>query len=182
MAYLLLTGATGLLGRYLLRDLTLAEVPLAVVVRSSKREPAVQRIETAMAHWESKLGRALVRPVVLEGDIAEPWLGLSDQDVDWVAANCRSIVHSAASLTFYAVEKTGEPQRSNVQGTRNMIALCGRAGIRQCHHVSTAYVCGRRRERILESELDVGQEPSNDYEQAKLQSEKEVHASRRSNT
>ena len=30
MQYYLLTGATGLLGRYLLRDLTLAELPLAV--------------------------------------------------------------------------------------------------------------------------------------------------------
>ncbi len=45
------------------------------------------------------------------------------------------------------------------------------------HHVSTAYVCGRRRERILETELDVGQEPGNDYELSKLTAEKEVLAS-----
>lgn len=177
MAYFLLTGATGLLGRYLLRDLTLADVPLAVVVRSSKRESASVRIETAMAHWEKTLGRALVRPVVLEGDIARAWLGLSDADIAWVAANCRAMIHSAASLTFHADEKTGEPLRSNVQGTRNMLALSARAGIRHCHHVSTAYVCGRRRGRILESEVDLGQEPSNDYEATKLLSEKEVRAS-----
>ena len=40
MAYTLLTGATGLLGRYLLRDLTLADVPLAVVVRPTRFESA----------------------------------------------------------------------------------------------------------------------------------------------
>lgn len=174
MAYFLLTGATGLLGRYLLRDLTLADVPLAVIVRSSKREPASVRIETAMAHWEKALGRSLVRPVVLEGDIAQPALGLSDTDVAWVAKNCRAIIHSAASLTFHADDKTGEPTRSNLLGTRNMLALCSRAGIHHCHHVSTAYVCGRRRGRILETELDLGQEPSNDYERTKLQSEKDV--------
>ncbi len=174
--YLLLTGATGLLGRYLLRDLTLADIPLAVVVRRTRWESATQRIETAMAHWERELGRRLVRPVVLEGDIAEPGLGLAERDVEWLAANCRAVLHSAASLTFYADDASGEPWRSNIQGTRHVLELCERAGIRRCHQVSTAYVCGRRRERILEADLDVGQEPSNDYELSKLIAEKEVRA------
>ena len=77
MSYHLLTGGTGLLGRYLLRDLTLADVPLAVVVRATRWESATQRIETAMAAWEKELGRPLVRPVVLEGDITQPDLGLA---------------------------------------------------------------------------------------------------------
>src|SRR5690349_15736912 len=111
MKYHLLTGATGLLGRYLLRDLTLADVPLAVVARRSRVESAVQRIETSMAYWESQLGRALVRPVVLEGDITEPGLGLSPHDSAWVAANVDTVIHSAASLTFYADDAEGEPWR-----------------------------------------------------------------------
>jgi thioester reductase-like protein len=176
MAYFLLTGATGLLGRYLLRDLTVAELPLAVVVRPTKWESAVQRIETALAHWENELHRTLVRPVVLVGDIAEPCLGLSDRDLRWVRDHCRSMIHSAASLTFHAEQPDGEPWRSNVQGTRNVLDLCLRAGIRQYHHVSTAYVCGLRRGRILETELDVGQQLGNDYEQSKLTAEKEVLA------
>ena len=56
MSYMLLTGATGLLGRYLLRDLTLADVPLAVVVRPTRWESAAQRIETVMARWEDGVG------------------------------------------------------------------------------------------------------------------------------
>ena len=176
MSYLLLTGATGLLGRYLIRDLTLARQPLAVVVRASRRESAAQRIETAMVHWEQQLGRELVRPIVLSGDITQPLLGLSQEDQHWVAANCDRMLHSAASLTFYADEPGGEPWQSNVQGTRNVLALCRRAGIGEFHHVSTAYVCGRRRGQILESELDVGQELGNDYEASKIAAEKEVRA------
>ncbi len=118
-----------------------------------------------------------MRPVVLAGNISSPDLGLTKRDAQWVADNCSTVVHSAASLTFYHDPKTNEPQRSNVEGTRHVIDFCRRAGIRQYHHVSTAYVCGRRRGRILETELDLGQEPSNDYEQAKLTSEKEVLAS-----
>ena len=176
MAYYLLTGGTGLLGRYLLRDLTLADLPLAVVVRATKRESAAQRIETAMARWENELGHALVRPVVLEGDIAEPDLGLSAGDIAWVRAHCGSAIHSAASLTFHADAPSGEPWRSNVQGTRNVLELCRRTRIRDYHHVSTAYVCGLRRGRILESELDVGQQLGNDYETTKIAAEKEALA------
>jgi len=176
MTYMLLTGGTGLLGRYLLRDLTLADVPLAVLVRPTRWESATQRIESILARWENELGQALARPVVLEGDIAEPNLGLSDVDLRWVATNCRSVLHSAASLTFQAEEADGEPWRSNVQGTRHVLEVCRQAGIRQYHHVSTAYVCGKRRGRILESELDVGQQPGNDYEQSKITAETEVLA------
>jgi thioester reductase-like protein len=177
MAYTLLTGGTGLLGRYLMRDLTLADVPLAVVVRRERRASAVQRVETVMARWEQELGKTLLRPVVLEGDLCEPNLGLDAGTRTWVAQHCRSVVHSAASLTFYNDERSGEPWRSNVAGTRHVFELCRQAGVRECHHVSTAYVCGTRRGRILESELDVGQQPGNDYERTKLLSEQEVLAS-----
>ncbi len=177
MGYHLLTGATGLLGRYLLRDLTLADVPLVVVVRASRTESATQRIETAMANWEHALGRDLVRPIVMEGDISQPYLGLASTDIDWLAAQADTIIHSAASLTFYADEEDGEPWRSNVGGTRNALELCRRANIRNMHHVSTAYVCGQRRGRIVESELDEGQQLGNDYERTKVTAEKEVRTS-----
>jgi len=176
MKYHLLTGGTGLLGRYLLRDLTMADVPLAVIVRPSRIESATGRIETAMTHWERELGRALVRPIVLEGDITKPMCGLSAEDQQWVRDYCDTAIHSAASLTFYAEEEDGEPWRSNIHGTRNMLDLCRETGIRKFHHVSTAYVCGQRRETIREDELDVGQLPSNDYEASKITAEKEVRA------
>ena len=176
MKYFLLTGATGLLGRYLLRDLTMAGVPLAVVARPTRFESARQRVETAMAFWERQLDRTLVRPVVLEGDISEPGLDLATEDRQWVARRCGAMIHSAASLTFQADSPSGEPWRSNVEGTRHVIELCDQAGIRRMHHVSTAYVCGLRRGRILETELDVGQQLGNDYEESKVTAEKEVLA------
>ena len=40
--------------------------------------------------------------------------GCRRDDLRWVAANCRSVLHSAASLTFQAEEADGEPWRSNV--------------------------------------------------------------------
>lgn len=171
MSYFLLTGATGLLGNYLLRDLLSADVPVAVIARSSRRMSARQRIEAAMCVWDAELGRPLPRPVVMEGDISQPELGLDANDVRWVAEYCSAVINNAASLTFHSTSEDGEPWRSNVGGTRNVLDLCRNTGIRQFHHVSTAYVAGLRQGRVFENELNVGQGFSNDYERSKLESE-----------
>ncbi len=47
--HILMTGATGLLGRYLLRDLMLADVQVAAVVRPSRRTSAQERVDSMMA-------------------------------------------------------------------------------------------------------------------------------------
>lgn len=172
--HMLLTGATGLLGRYLLRDLAQAGVKTAVVVRRSRRKSAADRVEELMGTWDRILGRELPRPHVLEGDLCDERLGLGDDDLAWVGEHCDSMLHNAASLSFISTDPEGEPWRSNVKGTGNVLDVCRETGIRDFHHVSTSYVCGRRTGTVLESELDVGQELGNDYERSKVQAEKMV--------
>ncbi len=173
---ILLTGATGLLGRFLLRDLSAQGRQVAVVVRGSKTAGAEARVDDLLRDWREVAGAEVPRPVVLQGDITSPGLGLSPSALEWVAANVDEVVHSAASLSFERRESDGEPYASNVGGTANVLELCRTAGIRRLHHVSTAYVCGLRRGRVLESELDVGQTPGNDYERSKIESEQAVRA------
>lgn len=169
---ILLTGATGLLGRYLLRDLSLAGHKLAVVVRPTERQAADARVASLLAAWDRHGAPSLPMPHVLVGDITEPGLGLSGDDRDWVARHCDMVLHNAASLEFEATSgEEGEPWRSNLGGTRNMLDLCRETGIVDFHHVSTAYVCGLRTDVVREDQLDVGQAFGNDYEKSKLQSE-----------
>jgi thioester reductase-like protein len=174
MSYHLLTGATGLLGRYLVRDLGMEGVPLAVLVRPSRRNDPHERIEAICQTWESMLGQSIPRPHVLEGDISQPGLGLSDKDLRWAEQNCEALIHNAASLQFIAASPQSEPYRSNVEGARHVIEFAQQVGIEQFHHVSTAYVAGKRHGLVLESELDVGQEWGNDYELSKVEAEKLV--------
>ena len=169
--YVLLTGGTGLLGRYLIRELTDRRVRLALLVRPTRKMSAEQRVDALMATWDAQLGRQLPRPHVIEGDLTRPDLGLDDLDRDWIAENCDLVLHNAASLTFHGTDPDGEPWRSNVEGTRAILELCRTAGIADLHQVSTAYVCGLRTDRVLESQLDVGQEPGNDYERSKMAAE-----------
>ena len=174
--YTLLTGATGLVGRYLVRDLLLHGHNLAVVVRSSKKCGPRERMEQILQHWEEELGRSLPRPVVLSGDIALPGFGLSDADRGWVQDNVDCIIHSAAILEFYGEDRSGEPWRTNLGGTRNMIELCRDLKIHDVHYVSTSYVAGLQTERVMEDSLDAGQTFRNDYEESKFLAETEVRA------
>lgn len=178
MSYLLLTGATGLLGSYLLGTALRAGRRVAVVSRARRTESIAQRIEAMIVRWERESGRVLPRPAVLEGDLHQPDLGLDARRLRWVARHCNAVLHCAASLTFESGNRDEEPWRSNLDGTRHVLELCRRTGIRKYHHVSTAYVCGLREGRVLESELDEGQSFANDYERSKAEAEKLVRGAK----
>lgn len=177
MEHLLLTGATGLLGRYLMKDLLSNGIKLAVLVRPNRKFDAETRIEAAMRVWDDLLGYELPRPVVLSGDINRPDLGLSNHQIKWAAENCSSILHNAASLSFVSTGRDSEPWRSNVDGTATVLDFCQQAGIHDFYHVSTAYVAGLRQGRIYENELNVGQKFGNPYEESKVMAEEMVRGS-----
>ena len=176
---LLLTGATGLLGSYLIRDLLLDGRNLAVVVRRSRKQSAAARVEAIVVHWEETLGKRLPRPVVLEGDLTLPLCGLDADAHRWVASHCDEVLNNAASLTFRGSNRDGEPWRTNVTGTEQVLLLARETGLRHFHHVSTAYVCGLRSGLVREDELDVGQQFGNDYERTKVEAETRVRAATR---
>jgi nucleoside-diphosphate-sugar epimerase len=173
---LLLTGATGLVGQYLLRDLLLEGMPVAVLVRSQGDESAPERLERLMTHWEAKLCRKLPRPVCLQGDITLSGLGLSREAHRWAANHCSAILHNAASLTFFGKDRSGDPWLSNLTGTANILAFCRETGVRHLHYMSTAYVCGQRPGTILELELKQEHGFRNDYENCKFEAEKLVRS------
>ena len=174
MNHCLLTGATGLVGGFLLRDLLDADVSVAVLVRATRNASPAARINAVMRRWEELGGCSLRRPVVLEGDLGKPLVGLDRDSRRWIASHCDRVLHNGASMTFRENKRTGEPFRTNVDGVRNLLDVCQEAGIRQFHHVSTAYICGLRTGRVLETELDLGQENGNVYEKSKMVGEKLV--------
>lgn len=170
--YIVLTGATGLLGRYLLRDFLLRGHRVAVLVRGSKTQSAQERIEQIMQMWESEQGTSLPRPICIVSDITQPLCGLTADDQAWLRENGHCMLHCAASLTFH--EANGEPWRTNVEGTNHVLELCRETGLTEMHYISTAYVCGSRDEVVMEEDLATGQEFRNDYEKSKFLAEQAV--------
>ncbi|MFM7077156.1 MAG: SDR family oxidoreductase [Planctomycetaceae bacterium] len=174
--HLLITGATGLLGSYVVRDLLLDGQPLALVVRGDRRTSPEARVDRIVAAWESELGKRLPRPRVVPGDLSRPSCGVAPADLEWVARHCGAVLHNAASLSFRGSDRDAEPWLSNVTGTAHVLGLAHTAGIDEFHHVSTAYVCGLRTGRVTEEELLVGQAFGNDYERSKAEAETMVRS------
>jgi nucleoside-diphosphate-sugar epimerase len=174
MDYLLLTGCTGLIGRYLLRDLLTANIPVVALVRSGKEGDGESRLESILQTWEAMLRRSLPRPICLTGDLHQPGLGLARGDRQWLARGRGAILHNAANVTFHNSTGDGEPWRTNVDGTRHVVELAHEAGIDELHYVSTSYVCGNRQDAIQEDQLDAGQDFESQYEQSKFAAEKLV--------
>ena len=173
LPHILLTGATGFLGRVLLRDLLLAGERVAVLARSKGPMSGRQRITRIVEQWRER-GYGIDDPVVLEGSLDEPDLCAKGMLADRVWPSIDRVLHNAASVRLSGDPASGEPFRSNVAGTRHLIEWARRSGVSALHHVSTAYVSGNRTGVVLETELDRGQGFKNAYEKSKFDAELEV--------
>lgn len=174
---LVLTGATGFLGRELVHHL-LDEDPtlrLALLVRGRDEADARARGLAVLADRLSgaALAAAERRVEIVRADLERPQLGLAAADHAALVARATGVLHGAASVSFsLPVEKA---RAINVEGTRRMLDLARDAGC-PFDYVGTAYVAGDRAGTALETELDVGQAFHNSYEQTKLEAEALVRA------
>ncbi|HKI34550.1 MAG TPA: SDR family oxidoreductase [Gemmataceae bacterium] len=175
--YILLTGATGFLGRYLLRGLLACGQRVAVLVRDGRAAPAEERVRELTSLESDAQRDRPANPVVLAGDVCAPRLGLGIIDRIWLARHCVRAVHAAADVSLRR-SFAADPWQTNVEGTQRLLDLCPALGIREFHHVSTAFVCGQRAGPVKEEELDRGQSFHNDYEESKFEAERRVRQAR----
>lgn len=169
MDSVLLTGATGHLGRALLPQLLAGGDRVLALVRAAD-DAALARREGALRNAHPHAGDRLV---VVRGDVMAQHLGMSETDRQRVASEVNAVVHAAAAVRFDL--PAPQAARANVEATQRVLALCvslaqhGR--LRRLDHVSTAYVAGQHRGRFMEEDADIGQQHRNTYEASKLQSE-----------
>jgi thioester reductase-like protein len=163
----LVTGATGLVGQYLLRDMLRLGLPVAVLVRPTRQASELQRVESIMQRWERLAGVDLPRPVILSGDVTQQRLGLDDRTFAWVRDRVSHVLHNAAVLKFFGPSRDAEPWSTNVGGTRHVLELMAEAEIPDLHFVSTAYVSGRANQPVMEDSFPTSPVFRNDYEHSK---------------
>jgi thioester reductase-like protein len=173
---IVLTGAMGLLGRYLLRDLLASGHRVAVLVRDAEGCTAAERLAELLDFWSATLRRRLPQPTLLASDLRLPGLGLGMAERRWLAGQAEAVVHAAACVAYERTPE-GEPWETNVNGTRRLLELCRTLGQDEFHHVSTAFVCGDRRGTVYEDELNAGGGTDNAYEQSKFAAEQVVRSS-----
>ncbi|MEZ6094289.1 MAG: SDR family oxidoreductase [Pirellulaceae bacterium] len=175
--FCLLTGSTGQVGQYLLKDLLLDQKPLAVLVRKKNGVSSAERIQFLLDQWQEITKQQLPMPVCLEGDTSLPGFGLSLEDRHWVRDHCDTLFHNAASVEFNSL-RTGTTWNNNFTSALQALDVCRDHAISHLVFVSTAYVCGNRQGVVYEDDLDCGQGFRNEYEQSKLDAEHVVKQSK----
>jgi len=168
----LMTGATGFVGRRLLR-VWLEKTPARIVVLTRPQNGNATAARCGVG--DPKLAEDFSRRVkVLAADLTDPQLGLPPVLRSDLATEVTDIVHCGGLVRFDA--SLADARATNTAGTAAMLELarqCPR--LRRFDHISTAFVAGCRKGVIREDELDVGQRHHNGYERSKLEAELLVH-------
>jgi thioester reductase-like protein len=110
------------------------------------------------------------RVEILEGDIGDRKLGLSDDQLERLRAETTIAYHLAAIYDLAVPLEIA--QLVNIDGTGNVLELlAGAKKLERLNYVSTAYVAGDRTGNVYEHELVMGQGFKNHYESTKFQAE-----------
>jgi len=171
---ILLTGATGFIGRYLLWTwLNRTNGAIILLARSRRERSAAQRIGEILLELagQANVERLRGRVEVFEGDVAETNLGMDRATREELSTRVTSIIHCAAAARFdLPIE---EARRVNVGGVHNLLEFASRCShFSRLDYVGTAYVAGERKGLVHETDLDVGQAHRNTYERSKFEAEK----------
>lgn len=119
-----LTGATGFIGRFLLRDLLVQDETRRVhcLVRAHGRAQGFARVRAAMQQaciWEEDFTHR-IRVVV--GDMAEDRFGLSEADFAGLCQQIEAVYHVAADVALAA--PYARVREAALGGLRQVLALC----------------------------------------------------------
>jgi thioester reductase-like protein len=136
---ILLTGATGFVGAFLLAELLQqTQADIYCLVRAADFTAGKQRLEeTLKAYlvWQESFNSRII-PVL--GDLSQPLLGLSGEQFHLMALKIDSIYHNGAlvnNIYPYALFKA-----ANVRGTEEVLRLASQIKIKPVHFISTASV------------------------------------------
>lgn len=174
---ILLTGATGALGKDMLRYfLTETDHRLFVLARGKKNLSAGERIKKITEAWDIE-GDLRARLTVFNGDVTLPHFGLNEKDLTELRNGTDEFFHVAALTALNGSEE--ECELINVGGTSHALEIAWdlfrRGKMKRFFYFSTAYVAGSRQTyRSFEDELPENPAFANYYESSKYHAEKNV--------
>jgi thioester reductase-like protein len=135
----LLTGATGFLGAFLLHELLSAtDASVHCLVRARTAEEGLRRVLDNLRSYGLDAGPDAGRIVIVPGDLAQPRLGLDEAAFEVLAGAVDAIYHNGAWLNFFYTYDALRPV--NVLGTLDVLRLAAHGVPKPVHYVSTSGV------------------------------------------
>lgn len=171
------TGATGFIGRHLVLGLLERGFRVSALTRGANGRQAGDRLIRVL---QSAYGRPLPEQMLarlqpLDGDLVKPELGLRQHVVEQLVAEVGQIFHCAGDTRFFPKDRAAY-RAIHLDGPLHILRAIDRGQGVRFHHVSTAYVAGRRNGTAFEDELAVGQSFRNPYERVKLEAEQTIRS------
>jgi len=164
----LVTGATGFIGREIVRRLLAARRPVVALARGRDGATAGERVAAAVGSLPADTDLDVV-----EADLALPGCGLGRGDWGRLRATVQTVINCAGDTRFEP--EAMEPYiAGHIQGPLRLLEGLAGGQLGCWAQVSTAFVCGRRTGTILECDSDVGQAFHNTYERVKLEAEQAI--------
>ena len=134
---LLLTGATGFLGAFLLKRLLQeGQSIIHCLVRVPEGGEPMQRLEDSLARFSLSLSeQEKARLRVFRGDLGQPFWGLEPPSFTGLAAEIEQVIHCGAQVNFML--PYASLRAANVQGTHECLRFCSQGRHKQLHFIST---------------------------------------------
>ncbi|MBD2093757.1 amino acid adenylation domain-containing protein [Trichocoleus sp. FACHB-591] len=140
--HILLTGATGFLGAFLLQELLQrTEAHIYCLVRATTVSEGLSRVQSTLEKyqlWQSAFNQSRISPIL--GDLAQPLLGLAPNEFDRLAAQIDAIYHNGADVNFF--KPYTQLKAPNVLGTQEVLRLACQTKVKPVHHISTVSIFG----------------------------------------
>lgn len=135
--HILVTGATGFLGPRVVIDLLEhTNATVHCLVRGTSPDAARERLNTRMARFG--LSYTTERLDVLNGDLQEPYLGLSAEQWNALCRDCDLVLHMGASVNL--LDSFDHMMRPNMTGTTELLRLASTVRLKAFQHISTISV------------------------------------------
>ena len=134
-----ITGTTGFLGAYLLRELIdKTDADIYCLIRAADSDAAERRLTDNLKRYSlwSKDVSSRIIPVV--GDLSQPMLGLNTETFENLAGAIDTIYHSAAMLNY--VYPYSAMKAANVLGTQEVLRLACLGKPKPVHYVSSVAI------------------------------------------
>lgn len=162
----LLTGGTGVFGKFLIEDLLKNDTRIVLLIRAKSQNQAEDRAKKLLKVYPDFLHKIRV----LKCDLTEDNLGLANKDYFDLVKNTTYVLHAAASTRFTL--PLNEARRNNVETTRKLLNFSKKCNkLKRFGFISSAFVAGKRSGIILEDEFSHKYGFLNSYEESKYEAE-----------
>jgi len=160
MAYFV-TGATGFIGQFLVRNLLKRGKPIHVLVRKG----SLAKLDALRTEWGAT-DKDII-PVI--GDLSKKNLGVADADIKKLKGKIDHLFHLAA---IYDIKASAEAQQAaNVDGTRHAVQFAQSVAAGCFHHVSSIAAAGLYDGVFREDMFDEAEDLDHPYFKTKHDSE-----------